>query len=164
MTCSPQDLVSWMDHLTRLGSCNSLCVHKSQKVFTRWKTLPDTGVLENRDIKLNKLLRWWFVLSWRSLSSQTMFNRWKPSAETLTGIGSWRCIEDSARAASVFGEVLFSVADRRWIKRWINDLLAAAVMLVRWITTSHLWPHLQACISAQSQCVLVFVGSGADQL
>lgn len=58
--------------------------------------------------------------------------------------------------------------DRRWIKRWISDLLAAAVTLVRWITTSHLWPHLPAlCLTAEVcvwVCVCVCVGGCAGQL
>lgn len=47
------------------------------------------------------------------------------------------------------------VGDRRWIKWWISDLLAASVMLVRWITTSHLWPHLLALCLHAGVCVCV---------
>lgn len=164
MSRSPRDPVGWMDRHTCLSSCNSLCVHESQNC------LPDEKRYLTQVYWRTETLNWTtaslMICPQLAFSIISVFNRWKPSAETLTGSAgfrSWRHIEDSARAASMFGEV-FSVADRRWIKRWISDLLAAAVTLVRWITTSHLWPHLQACISAQSRCVLVFVGSGADQL
>ncbi len=40
--------------------------------------------------------------------------------------------------------------DRRWIKPWMSDLLAAAVTLLRWITTHDLWPHLPE--SSPPQC------------
>lgn len=40
--------------------------------------------------------------------------------------------------------------DRRWIKPWMSDLLAAAVTLLRWITTHNLWPHLPESSPPQS--------------
>lgn len=164
MSRSPRDPVGWMD----LSLVSAAVIHSaSMKVKT---CLPDEKRYLTQVYWRTETLNWTtaslMICPQLAFSIISVFNRWKPSAETLTGSAgfrSWRHIEDSARAASMFGEV-FSVADRRWIKRWISDLLAAAVTLVRWITTSHLWPHLQACISAQSRCVLVFVGSGADQL
>lgn len=83
----------------------------------------------------------------------------------LCGCGSLCCRECVFCEGIVFQEF---GGDRRWIKRWISDLLAAAVTLVRWITTSHLWPHLPAlCLTAEVcvwVCVCVCVGGCAGQL
>ncbi len=63
--------------------------------------------------------------------------------------------------------------DRRWIKPWMSDLLAAAVTLLRWITTHDLWPHLPEsslpqCGTEGVPCVwtstCVCVGQTAGQL
>lgn len=81
------------------------------------------------------------------------------------------CVPAFSEAQCVFGGggIVFREfgGNRRWIKRWISDLLAAAVTLVRWITTSHLWPHLLAPVSRRRGvwvCICVCVGGCAGQL
>lgn len=106
-------------------------------------------------------------LSWcdsNYVTSSSVQTSWTTSLHVFVGLKCMGpacvCVSGRSAAQCVFGGegIVFREfgGNRRWIKRWISDLLAAAVTLVRWITTSHLWPHLLAPCLTTEVCECVF--------